>query len=228
MSKLRLSSNLINQNKILTNINLVWKTAVHQSFIPEIREGKHYIGATLTSVGTNAYLFGGLSRKLFNQISLLKFNNLQINSDIELFQWEDFNNENFTVLPISRFGHCSVVYEDNILIFGGAGRYYKTTKSRLCFNDLFIFRTNIMQWEEIKVRGPIFIEARHHHAGCIIGKHLLIHGGINDQGKYLDDVYISNITKFQINKNIRWTNIITKNNQPPKMAYHNCCLVLES
>ena len=38
------------------------------------------------------------------------------------------------------------------------------------------------------------IESRRNHVSSIIGKSLIIHGGINDYGRYLDDMWELNIS----------------------------------
>jgi len=44
--------------------------------------------------------------------------------------------------------------------------------------------------------GGDFVEARRHHVGVTVGKHLLIHGGINSSGQYLGDLKIFGLSKF--------------------------------
>lgn len=43
------------------------------------------------------------------------------------------------------------------------------------------------EWNYVKCSGE-FIEPRRHHTAVIVGKHLLVHGGIGSTGEYLDDL----------------------------------------
>jgi len=43
------------------------------------------------------------------------------------------------------------------------------------------------QWTYIKSSGEI-IEARRNHVALIVGKHLLVHGGVSSTGQYLCDL----------------------------------------
>ncbi len=51
---------------------------------------------------------------------------------------------------------------------------------------------------------------------------MLVHGGVDDSGEYLDDTYLLSLTGT-----IRWYKAnILYNSHVPKLAYHSCCLVV--
>jgi hypothetical protein len=65
--------------------------------------------------------------------------------------------------------------------------------------DLFLL-LEAYEWKLLQTSGDP-IEARRGHSGTIVGKHMIIFGGINSKGKYLDDLYhmdLSNIHFFLI------------------------------
>lgn len=69
------------------------------------------------------------------------------------------------------------VYDDNIIIFGGAGEYIKKLKSRETFSDLWLYNLNTLKWKGyVNYSGhkneylPI---GRMHHASCVLNSYLL-------------------------------------------------------
>jgi len=37
---------------------------------------------------------------------------------------------------------------------------------------------------------------RRNHSACVVGKHMLIYGGVNDMGGYLNDIYVYDIGTY--------------------------------
>ena len=59
-------------------------------------------------------------------------------------------------------------------------------KESECLNDVRIFDPVIFEWKYIKVTGE-WIDIRRNHSSVIVGKYMLIHGGINNKSKHLND-----------------------------------------
>ena len=84
---------------------------------------------------------------------------------------------------------------------------------------------DIFSFNEKKVINPAVFgdkpENRKSHIAVFIGNQMLIHGGINDEGKVLDDTYLFNMHTLTWNKCI-----INKIDHHPKLWGHACCLVI--
>lgn len=57
------------------------------------------------------------------------------------------------------------------------------------------FILEIGEWKTLRTSGEL-IDARHNHACEIVGRSLIIHGGLNDRGKYLDDLWELNLSIY--------------------------------
>jgi N-acetylneuraminic acid mutarotase len=75
-----------------------------------------------------------------------------------------------------------------IYIFGGEKLYDEHTHTRECFNEIRSFNTETLEWRLIKSSGD-GIEGRRGHACAVVGKNMLIFGGVNSKGFYLDSLY---------------------------------------
>jgi len=139
-------------------------------------------------------MFGGLSRQLFNDISYIRELPFANSGEDQRFKWFDVNYNDNDVVPYERFGHIAAQFDKDIIIFGGARMYNKSSKVRECLGDIAIFHTDTLLWEEVKASPGTIIYQRHNHVGCIIGQHLLIHGGINEQNLYYDDIILTNLS----------------------------------
>ena len=163
-------------------------------------------------------MLGGLSRELFFEINILSESKTL--SGITSYKWECIplpaNYEK--TYPQGFYGHISCVYRTNkIIIFGGTRLYNKSAKTRECLNDLYILDPETFVWDHIKSTGSM-IEARRNHCGCTIGKHLIIHGGINEHGEFFDDLQITNLDLYFIEKTSpRWVTLNTKGEKLGKL-----------
>ena len=180
----------------------------------------------MSVINDNIYLFGGFSRKLFNEVIILK--NISDGCDSTSIHWDikEVTNENPATIPKPRFAHSASVFNSDIIIFGGSILYNKLTKSRQCYNDMFAFHSDTSRWEEIKC-GGVALEPRRNHVSCIIGRNLLIHGGVDEHGNYLSDLMMTTLNKqkgeYQIAK---WLPLPSKGEYIGPVALHTCCLIL--
>lgn len=129
-----------------------------------------------------------------------------------------------------RYGHTACVWENKIVFVGGSKMYSNDAKRRECLNDILIFNPYNLEWSKVHAEGSAF-EPRRYHCTCIIGKHLLVYGGINWQQNYLADVMAINLAAQPdpLNENInpfRWIPIRFKGEKPGPLAYHSCQLIL--
>ena len=139
-------------------------------------------------------------------------------------------------IPLIRYGHISVLdrLESRIFVYGGRTKYDKL--SNLIIGD----NTNAfcgMEYYDIKLNKwfrPLigdetgYPPLRRNHIGEILGNQLIIHGGIDEYGDILNDVFFININNIESNKE-RWTSLMISSIIPGPYVYgHSSALVLEN
>jgi len=194
---------------------------------PETREG-----ATLTKIlvkygpshsEERIYLFGGLSRDLLSTLSYFVYTNQGIMFHTLVEDGEDRR---------KRYGHAAVNWENMLMIIGGAKHYNKETKRRDCLNDIFVFNPADEQWTELRCEGVSF-EFRRFHTAVLIGKHLIVYGGMNCNDKFMGDLLGLTLGRLSRSdwqkKSYKWFKVNTKGAvKPGKLAFHTAQLVLNS
>ena len=114
-----------------------------------------------------------------------------------------------------RYSHTGVLRFRNLYIFGG--KNFKGTG----FADLEVFNLDKKCWIFPKLETNKLIPLRRYHIACGVGNTMFVHGGINEENKYLDDMYILNY------KPLAWEDIDINNKiKLPPLAHHSCCLVV--
>lgn len=93
--------------------------------------------------------------------------------------------------PPRAFHTCNYV-DDMLIIFGGE-IFSIYTDSRLMTNELILF--NLKQSEYVKVNIHDNIDPRKHHASCILGSHLVIYGGVDEDSRTLNSFLTINLGK---------------------------------
>ena len=165
-------------------------------------EGKEQF--SLCSKGKYLYLSGGLSTNM-KHMSIWLLN-------METLEWNKILLKNTTY---SRFGHTSIYYQNKIYFFGGT---LKIEKSSLLANlEVFSFHDKSFIISNFKA-GPC---KRKNHIAEVIGSSMIIHGGLDEEDKILDDCYILNL------QTVKWAPAIINLNTPiPKVYGHSSCLVM--
>ena len=158
-------------------------------------------------ISNSIYLFSGNTCNLtINQIWKFSINKLL---------WTNIKSNNYVTEP--RSGHTGVIYKNKYIIFGGQILH----KGDFAELDMFNLETNT--WINAST-NCLFFKLRKNHISCLIGQQMFIHGGIDENGEFLDDSYLLNLTS-----NFNWTKAsIMPLFIPPKLAYHSCCLVISS
>jgi hypothetical protein len=97
------------------------------------------------------------------------------------------------VIQQGRNNHSISYFKNQLIIFGGEDPDNSSSKERICINDLrSINLDDQYKVSQIKTNGD-FIYPRRNHAHLVLGRHLIIHGGINSKGNYLNDLWIYDI-----------------------------------
>ena len=133
--------------------------------------------------------------------------------DILKLEWEKIN-QNFQI--DNRYGHTALALNNKLYIFGGKTKY----SNSWVLNGLEIFSFNNNNYIHNN-EGGVHPENRRNHIAIFIGQQMFIHGGINENGKVLNDSYILNVHHLKWNKCL-----IDKNCHCPKLFGHACCLVV--
>lgn len=114
-----------------------------------------------------------------------------------------------------RYAHSGVLRFRNLYIFGG--KNFKGTN----FADLEVFSLDKKSWIFPKLETNKLITLRRNHIACGVGNTMFVHGGINEDNKYLDDMFILNY------KPLKWEDLDISNKiKLPPLAHHSCCLVV--
>jgi len=102
---------------------------------------------------------------------LTTWNKVEANSNDVVFSSYE------THVPSGRFYHTMNVWNNNLVIFGGAGEYIKRLKARETFNDLWLFNLIHQKWTNCRMSSPtkngVIPWARMHHASAVINDCLL-------------------------------------------------------
>ena len=148
---------------------------------------------------------GGISTKM-KTLAIWRLN-------LTTLEWKKVKTDN----PIeNRYGHTALSMNNKLYIFGGKTIYLNTS----CMNNLDVFSFTERKIINCQINGEK-PENRKSHIAIFVGTQMLIHGGINVDGKILDDSYLFNMHTLTWNKCI-----INKICEHPKLWGHACCLVI--
>ena len=180
-----------------------WNKIDIQGWKPETRQQ-----ATLTAVQNKFYLIGGVSRSI----------NSEVNSFFSSYKrWEKISATGVEAEP--RFGHSTVEYRKKLYVFGGGTDFNSIHKLRECLNGVKSFNTETNEWANVKCEGS-YITTRKHHCAGILGKHMYIHGGLNQKNNPLNDSAALNLDKG------RWKSLSTRGPGPSYLSFHTAVVVL--
>lgn len=130
----------------------------------------------------------------------------------------------------SRYGHAASVWEGMLIIVGGSKHFNKAAKIRECLNDVQVYNPANSQWTELQCPGAAF-EPRRHHVACVVGRYLIVHGGISTFGKCLGSLMGLMLGKDPDKdwrlRSYKWFELKAQGSKPKKLAYHAMQLVLQ-
>jgi len=198
---------------------------------PEAREGgsltRISVARNDSSFEDRLYLFGGLGRGLLSALSYFYITANGINLILKIgllinVPVEEGNEQR------KRYGHTASAWEGMLVVVGGSKRFNKTAKIRECLVDVQVYDPNISQWTELQCAG---LEPRRHHVACVVGRYLVVHGGVSTFGNYLNSMagllLGKDPGKDWKQKTYKWFDIKAMGNKPKKVAYHSMQLVLQ-
>lgn len=176
-----------------------WTTLKTPGWVPETREG-----ASLSLLGERLVLYGGGSHTVYNDACMMhvqhpSWSRVQLND------------------PEARLGHSAVDCDEGILIFGGLTQFSSETKMRECLNTQKML-TPSLQWKYLKATGN-FVVMRRYHCAAMVGKHMLVFGGLSERNKVLGDLAVLDLNK------LKWKSLELVDGPPP-LAFHSAVTVL--
>ena len=153
-------------------------------------------------------MFGGISGGLLNDMHTFDFKTEKWTKESQKGSYEimpdnkipeedkfgiDLRGKVLTNIPEKRFGHSLVPHKDMLILYGGEEKYNKKKKKRDMFNDLYIFRIKDNVWKKVHWREKV-IYGRKHHASTIIGRSMVIHGGLIPSNNVVDEFLCLDVT----------------------------------
>lgn len=144
-------------------------------------------GHTLTMADKKIYCYGGIGSKKHSDM---------ICFDPFLSHWKII--EGCGERPnYGRNNHSAVAYKKSIYIYGGEREFDSILKVRECANDFRSFNTENNEWKVFKPSGDT-IEGRRGHLAAVVGRNMVLFGGINIKGVYRNDMYHMDIPQQKL------------------------------
>ncbi|KAL4506637.1 hypothetical protein ABPG72_000208 [Tetrahymena utriculariae] len=177
-----LQSNNDNKDQMLKNepkLNMMkvqykgfWLNNEQKGWKPPARET-----TSCTQYGDKCFLYGGLGMEVLNDLCLF---NIQQNEWLPLPQRGEYPKE-------GRFGHSLDIYKKQLIMFGGEKKCTPSSKLKELVNEVRIMNLETFEWKILRNSGDM-VESRRDHVSSIVGKNLIIHGGIS-QKSYCNDMF---------------------------------------
>lgn len=102
-------------------------------------------------------------------------------------------------VPTARSYHSTVLYKERYgIVFGGMGAYDVSRKCRVCYNSVNLIDFHSLNTRVLKMTGEELVEGRRSHSCALMGKYMLILGGINTRRGFLKDFLYLDL------KELRW------------------------
>ena len=148
---------------------------------PEVRDH-----CTMTQYGNCYYLIGGIGSILSSSNSVWKL-------DMGTLLWNKLTNSQEQLTPQNRFGHTSICYQNILYVIGGRTKYnHSYVFSDFDFYDL---EKNKFTYKQCYTRDRL--QFRYGHISHLINNQIIVHGGINEDGKVLNDTFIISLSPFK-------------------------------
>ncbi|CAD8093348.1 unnamed protein product [Paramecium sonneborni] len=202
---------------------------LQHNWIPTIREN-----TMAADYQNKIYMFGGIGSEVLGDlieydIQTGKFREIKQNGDI----------------PLNRYGHClhSIGYPINLstqfsydnqqynqingkqlIMYGGEMQYNSALRLRENLSDTRIFDLETQTWQLLKPNTENIPESRRSFGSCIVGKGLIVMGGIRSQFSVFNDIHYLNLNickwiqldtqKNPFNKGLAFQQLVCIYNRP--------------
>lgn len=156
--------------------------------------------STLTTVGYNMYLMGGLNYDACKEIIRAKING-------DMIIWERIPYSSTEVVQ-GRQCHTSVPFQSKIYTFGGCFMFNKKRQVRECTNQLLEFDTYERRMTQCKTTG-FSAGARKNHTATIYKKSMIVYGGQTESGVFYNEMIVCHLEYME------WMKIQLKQGMAP-------------
>jgi len=180
----------------LQSIVGLWQRLEGYSRRPDAREG-----ATLTAFAQKVILVGGASRSIFSDTWVLYALNPQ---------WTQAHPPGPNTEP--RMGHSAVNYKGQVLLFGGETAFNRDSQQRECLNTVRCLKGESVEWQPVLASGAA-VDMRRYHVAAIVGKHMVVYGGLSGKNAYLADCMVLNLESW------RWKSVEIHGKGPGFVAF---------
>jgi len=156
-------------------------------------------GATLTTVGKKAVLFGGVSHAIYNDTWQLS----------EGLGWKKVA----TAETEPRTGHSAVCFNQQVVLTGGETAFNQYSRHRYTLGSVSTFDPELAVWHQVSTLGQS-VGIRRFHCSADAGRYIFIHGGMSEKGQYLDDSAVLSLTS------LKWRKLEQEGDLPGLRAFH--------
>lgn len=183
-------------NRVISPINrdknrvfrAIWTRLEHEEGRPEVREG-----AAMAECCGVLYLYGGLNAAVQRD--------MYSKQTVEA-PWRSVKVQGMEM--DARYGHTMLESSTQVIVFGGNTTSNLRAQIRDCLNTVRIlephFTSNALLTSFLSTKGTS-IDMRRYHSACILGRHMVVIGGLNQKNKVLDDCSLLDITSC------KWTSV---------------------
>lgn len=169
--------------------------------------------ATLTTIGYNMYLIGGLNFDTCREIICGK-----ISGDYVIWERVPY----VSAEPVlGRQCHSSVAYGSKIYTFGGCFMFNQKRQIRDLTNQLLEFDTYERRMTQCRTNG-FGVAARKNHCATVYKKTMIVYGGVTEGGEYETDMLALQLDYME------WMKIQPKNGMMPFIQGACCSVVAPS
>lgn len=174
-------------------------------------------GASLLKTENTLFLFGGADRGQCHFSDLWMYQKSDTSYD-----W--FKGDSSGDVPTPRSGHATVLYDGNMLLFGGIDY-----SEEAVYNDLYCLDLETLEWKYIGEAGEEVIARNSHSLGVVIGSdennYLVIYGGASPSEGPLADTYYANLSDLKTGMFVKWIRMDTSTDSSPgpREMHSTCC-----
>jgi hypothetical protein len=162
---------------------------------------------SVTLIENTLYLFGGINSERLSDMWIC---------NLKDFKWRCISLDEDDA-PVPRAGHSAILYKKDIYIYGGntPREYFKPRE------EILIFNTSMNKFYSEKPNNKNDIYWRRNHIAVRVGTSMFVHGGIDENNKFLSDFIVYDLIRSY------WIKLECKGEKPPAIAYHSADLVCE-
>lgn len=102
-------------------------------------------------------------------------------------------------IPLGRNYHTSVMFDNEIFIYGGEIMDHRNPCKKYILNETYSLDLETFEWKNV---DPIkaFVPPLKFHASCLLGRYMIISGGIKEDWEYSSEVFCFDLNDLKWNK----------------------------